>query len=115
METRANALYSPGGTLTFPDCEVPGGLVGAKRAAITASCNPLDVLEIVQPAACAFAVANSSVPGCPSPAHVPPVTLTGSASAALLLPGPSIRSQYSGSRPLTPAGQDCKWTILLPA
>ena len=44
IEIRANALYSPGGTITFPDCELPVGFVGVKRAAIKASCSPPDAL-----------------------------------------------------------------------
>src|SRR5207248_8356212 len=37
IETRANALISPGGTITLPDCELPAGFEGAKRAAMSAS------------------------------------------------------------------------------
>jgi hypothetical protein len=37
IETRAYALNSPGGTITLPDCELPKGLVGANRAAISVS------------------------------------------------------------------------------
>ena len=78
IETRANALYSPGGTMTFPDCEVPVGFVGVKRVTITASCSPPDALPMVYPTGCAFAVVNCSVPGWPSPVQLPPVTSTAS-------------------------------------
>ena len=78
-DTRAYALYSPGGTMTLPDCEDPAGFVGVIRAAIKASCNPPDALATVYPAGCEFAVVNCSVPAEPFPAHVPPVTFTASA------------------------------------
>ncbi len=47
IETRAYTRSSSGGTITLPDCEVPVGFVGAKRATISASCNPPDELPIV--------------------------------------------------------------------
>src|SRR3954467_6685786 len=78
IETLAYARNSPGGAITLPACDVPVGLVGTILAAINASCNPLEALEIVYPAACAFAVVNCRVPGSPSPLHVPPVTFTAS-------------------------------------
>ena len=111
-ETCANALYSPGGTITDPDCAPPVGLLGINRAAISASCNPLEALEMVDPAACDCAVLNRNVPGRPSPPQLPPVTLTGSAPAA---PGLPIKTQYSGSFPFTPAGQAGRLTTLAPA
>ena len=79
IETRAKALSSPGGTITFPDCDDPAGFDGVNRAAITASCNPPDALLTAYPAACAFAVVNCKVPGSPLPVHVPPVTSAASA------------------------------------
>ena len=85
IATRAYALNSPGGTITFPDCEASVGLPGVNRAAISASCNPLDALFTVYPAACALAVVNCSVPAAPFPAHVPPVT-----SAASAVPVPAM-------------------------
>ena len=63
IETRANIFSSPGGTMTFPDCEVPVGFVGVNRAAMIASCNPPEALETVYPAACALTVVNCNVPG----------------------------------------------------
>src|SRR5262249_14438731 len=78
-ETLANALNSPGGTITFPDCDVPAGLVGANLVAINASCNPPEALPTVYPALCEFAIVNCKVPPCPLPAQVPPVTSTASA------------------------------------
>src|SRR5713101_5392444 len=52
IETRAKAFNSPGGTTTVPDCGLPVGLVGTNRAAINASCNPPDALEIAYPGVC---------------------------------------------------------------
>ena len=46
IETRAKALNSPGGTMTFPDCDAPVGFVGVKRVATRASCKPPDALPI---------------------------------------------------------------------
>src|SRR5205085_2245940 len=77
--TFANALNSPGGTITFPDCDVPAGLVGENLVAISASCNPAEALPTVYPALCAFVVVNCNVPPWPLPAHVPPVTSAASA------------------------------------
>src|ERR1700690_3615231 len=106
IEIRANALYSPGGTTTFPDCEAPVGLVGVNRAAINASCSPPDALEMVSPGPYAPWLTNCNVPGRPSPAQVPPVTLAGSE--------PLIRTQYSGSFPFTPGGHAGRLMVLLP-
>src|ERR1700737_1048817 len=75
IETRAKALYSRGGTITFPDCEVPVGLVGANRVTI----RPSEALPSVYPAECEFTVVNCSVPAWPLPLHVPPLTGTSSA------------------------------------
>src|SRR5579862_612612 len=74
IDTRAYNFNSPGGAITIPACEDPVGFVGVYRAAIIASCNPLEALPNVYPAACPFTVVNDSVPALPSPAHVPPVT-----------------------------------------
>ena len=73
---------------------------------MSASCSPPDALERVSPAAWARLLANCRVPGRPSPAQVPPVTLAGSE--------PLMRTQYSGSFPFTPAGQEARLTVLLP-
>jgi hypothetical protein len=80
-ETRAKDFSSPGGTITLPDCELPLGLDGAKRAATSASCNPPESLPTVCPAACELTVVNCSVPGRLFPAQVPPVTKTASGRA----------------------------------
>src|SRR5581483_3526464 len=69
IETRAKAFSSPGGTITLPDCEVPVGLDGVKRAAISASCNPPDALLIEYPDGCEFVVVNCSVPAELFPEH----------------------------------------------
>src|SRR5258708_20984743 len=68
IETRAKAFSSPGGTITFPDCDGPNGLEGVNRAAIRASCKPLEALPIVYPAECVFFVLNFSWPGSALPA-----------------------------------------------
>src|SRR5262249_61344192 len=79
IATGANAFNSPGRTITFPDCDVPCGFDGVKRAAIKASCNPPDALPIVYPAGCALVVVNCNVPESPFAAQLPPVTSTASA------------------------------------
>src|SRR5207253_10251792 len=56
IETRAKALNSPCGTMTFPDWDVPAGFVGVKRVATRASCKPPDALPIEYPAVRALAV-----------------------------------------------------------
>src|SRR5712692_8349758 len=67
-EIRAKAFSSPGGTTTFPDCELPVGFDGVKRAATKASCSPPEAFPIVYPPGWAFAVVSCSVPDCPFPA-----------------------------------------------
>src|SRR5205085_9704599 len=66
-------------------------------------------LETLDPVGCAFTVLNSNEPGRPSPAQVPPATLTASD-----VPDPMMNIQYSGSFAFTPAGQESTLMRLLP-
>src|SRR5207302_9281042 len=52
--TRAKAFNSPGGTMTFPDCDAPVRFVGVTRLATRASCIPPDALPIKSHAVCVF-------------------------------------------------------------
>src|SRR5207245_3894119 len=56
IETRAKALNSPGGTMTFPACRAPAGFIGVKPVASGASCKASGALPFTSPAACALAV-----------------------------------------------------------
>src|SRR5207244_13569172 len=49
IETRAKALNSPGGTMTFQDWDVPAGCAGVKRLATRAPCRPPDAQPIDDP------------------------------------------------------------------